>query len=505
MKNIPKQIVILGGGTAGWMTANLMHKRWQGLGVEITLIESTVEGTVGVGEGTTPFIQSFFDSIDVSESEWMPEANATYKCGISFPNWSTKTGYDNYFHPFYSHVDTAQVEHFFNNANFRREGMDTHAHPDDYFVTSALARQCRAPISQVSKGQRLDYGYHFDAELLGRYLKRIGTGRGVKHVDDKVVEVVGDNKGNIDRLILAGGEHVYGDFFVDCSGFKGLLIQQTLGEQLKDYSHYLFNNRAVAIQTPLSQQDSLSSETVSQALSAGWAWKIPLANRFGNGYVYSGEHITAEQAETELRAHLGDASKDAKALHLQWKVGRVSNHWKGNCVAIGLSQGFLEPLEAPMLNVIQQTLEQFVKYFETGEFTNQYQTIFNEEVNHLIDGTRDYLQAHYLLNSRVDSPYWRECRDNPVMSTSLKNIINGWISTGSFDAVLRDNLHNQAYFKTSWYCILAGMGHFNPVSKRGSRIAARNHQKAKQACEVEASRYVDHQQHIDSQKAASND
>ncbi|WP_394200164.1 tryptophan halogenase family protein [Shewanella waksmanii] len=497
MNNIPKKIVILGGGTAGWMTANLIQKKWQSLGVEVTLIESTVEGTVGVGEGTTPFIQSFFDSIDISESQWMPAANATYKCGISFPDWSTKEGYRSYFHPFYSFVDSDQVEHFFNNANFRREGMDTHAHPDDYFVTSALARMRKAPISQTQNGKRLDYGYHFDAELLGRFLKQVAIQRGVNHIDDKVIEVACHTSGEIAKLKLTSGQMVEGDFFIDCSGFKGLLIQQTLGEKLTDYSGYLFNNRAVAIQTPLSQDSLLLSETVSQALTAGWVWKIPLANRYGNGYVYSSEHLSAEQAEVELRQHLGVASDGAKALHLAWQVGRINQHWKANCVAIGLSQGFLEPLEAPMLNVIQQTLEQFVKYFEAGEFTNKHQTVFNNEINHLIDGTRDYLQAHYLLNSRDDTEYWRACRQNKQLSPSLGNIINGWLTGGSFDAVLRDNIQTQAYFKTSWYCILAGMGHFPDISKRPSKIAARNHQKAKLACEGEASGYIDHQSLID--------
>ena len=492
MNALPNQIVIVGGGTAGWMAANLMAHQWSKLGCNITLVESKNIGTVGVGEGTTPFFQGFFDRLGIPESEWMEAANATYKCGISFPNWITTAKTDSYFHPFYSYIDSPQVPLFFANANLRREGLDVDAHPDDYFVTSKLAAQCRSPIAKEGNHQRLDYGYHFDAGLLGEFLKKKGIERGIVHIDDKVTDVRLDSNGDISSVITVNAGELIADLFVDCSGFKGLLIQQALGEKMVSYQSQLFNNSAVAIPTAINGDEDLSSETVSKALSHGWVWHIPLANRYGNGYVYSNKYISAEEAELELRQHLGEKAEGVKALHLSWMPGRITEHWKNNCVAIGLSQGFLEPLEAPMLNIIQRSIENFVELYEKSEFTREYQQEFNADINSLIDGTRDYLQAHYKLNGRDDSQYWKDCRSNISQSKELKSILDGWIGNRNFDQVLRESMHNQVYFKTSWYCILAGMEHFQQACKPAVRAGKRNHQRAKEACLEKASGFIKH-------------
>lgn len=496
MNTPPSNILIIGGGTAGWMAANLMSHRWSKLGCVITLVESKSIGTVGVGEGTTPFFQGFFDRLGIQESEWMKAANATYKCGISFPDWITAPHKTSYFHPFYSYIDSPQVPLFFSNANFRREGLDVDAHPDDFFVTSKLALQCRSPIAKEEISQRLDYGYHFDAGLLGEFLKVKGIERGVRHIDDKVSDVRLDLNADIASVITVNSGELCADLFVDCSGFKGLLIQQALGEEMISYQSQLFNNAAVAIPTALDGDEELSSETVSKALSHGWVWHIPLASRYGNGYVYSRDYLSPEEAEIELRRHLGEKAEGVKALHLSWTPGRISKHWKNNCVAIGLSQGFLEPLEAPMLNIIQRSIENFVELYEKSGFTREYQQEFNNDINSLIDGTRDYLQAHYKLNGRDDSQYWKDCRSNTCLSKELSSILDGWISNCNFDQVLRENIHNQVYFKTSWYCILAGMDHFQAANKPAVRAGKRNHQRAEKACLEKAEGFIKHKEQL---------
>ncbi len=460
MENLPKKILIVGGGTAGWLVANELDYAWGDQGVEITLIESASIGTVGVGEGTTPSIRSWFAKLGVPENEWMPRCNATYKCGISFPDWSKIPGFETYFHPFYSNLDTDLALKFFDNCHYRRMGHDVPAHPDHYFVTTELARQCRAPVPKEPLPYEHDYGYHFDATLLGEYLRDRATAHEVSHVSDTISRVELDQQGNIACVHTAEHGPIDANFYIDCSGLSGLLMQTALDEPLICYRKYLRNDRAVAIPTPLSDKTNIPSETVSKALKFGWVWHIPLMNRMGNGYVYCSDYVTEEEAETELRTYLGVESDHARGLHLRWNPGRIENHWKRNCLAIGLAQGFLEPLEAAMLNVIQFSVESFVESVNRGNFTNRYQQEFNVKVNSLIDDIRDYLQLHYKLNTRDDTEYWRDLRNNNQLSEYLTEIIQTWDSTAHFDTVMQKHRDTQAYKRTSWYCMLSGMGRY---------------------------------------------
>ncbi|MEH6608998.1 MAG: tryptophan halogenase family protein [Halioglobus sp.] len=456
----PDKILIVGGGSAGWMVANELEHAWAKYGVEISLVESARIGTVGVGEGTTPSIRSWFRKLGIEEQEWMPACNATYKCGISFPDWSTVPGFESYFHPFYSDIDTELALKFFDNCNHRRAGHNVPAHPDDYFVTAELARQQRSPVPSRPLGFDHDYGYHFDAALLGEFLRERATSRGVRHIVDTISSVELAEDGSIARVQTADHGSLTADFYIDCSGMAGLLVQKALQEPMISYKKYLRNNAAVAIPTALPDTENISSETVSKALTYGWAWHIPLMSRFGNGYVYCSDYVTPEAAEAEFRDYLGAPAADSKALHLAWEPGRIENHWKKNCLAIGLSQGFLEPLEAAMLNVIQFSIESFVSSFAEGEFTDRHRVSFNGGVNQLIDGIRDYLQLHYKLNSRQDSDYWRDCRENPELSRYLDALLQAWDGDGSFDEVMRSQQNIQAYKRTSWYCMLSGMGRY---------------------------------------------
>jgi len=495
-----KHIIIIGGGTAGWMTANLMAHQWIKLGFKISLIESTKIGTVGVGEGSTPFLKEFFQTLNIPEQKWMPACNATYKCGIRFPDWTVDKQQNSYFHPFYSDIDGELAKIFFNQCNIKRAGAAAFTNPDDYFVTSALANNHKAPKYIEPSDENLTYGYHFDAELLGVFLKQHALSLGVNHVNDSVVNTIVDKHGNI--AILQTQQHgaIRGDFFVDCSGFKGLLIQEVLGESLISCKNHLFNDSAVAIQTPYEHLDSMPCETVSKALKYGWVWHIPLMNRMGNGYVYSSDYVSKEQAESELRALLGEQAKGQAARHLHWRPGRLQQHWKKNCVAIGLSQGFLEPLEAPMLYIVQRSIEEFIELYQSGHFTNTHQQKFNDKINNIIDGTRDYLQAHYKINARQDTQYWIDNRNNRAISPVLDELLQGWQNKENFDQIIHQNMPHLAYLKTSWYCLFSGKGYFKDNIKNqipDAKLIAENN-LAKTLCSQKSAVFYDHWQYLNS-------
>lgn len=497
MADMPEKLLIVGGGTAGWMTALHMQDAWGDRGVDICLIESATIGTVGVGEGTTPLLRNFFTRLGIPEREWMPPCNATYKCGISFPEWTTVKGYETYFHPFFSNRDKENAQFFRDNCGRRRDGYDIPVHPDHYFLTAALARQRRAPIPKNGAATENIYGYHFDAALMGEFLKGKATHRGVKLVQDTVTEVVVNQNGDISRVETQDHGALDADLFVDCSGFKGLLIRQALGQKPNSTKAYMFNDSAVAIPTPTGNESAIMSETVSKAMRYGWVWHIPLSSRIGNGYVYSSDYIGEDEAETELRNYLGNDADGVEALHLHWHPGRLENHWKNNCVAIGLSQGFLEPLEALMVNVIQTSIERFTDHFERGGFTNQYSKDFNNHVNHYIDGMLDYLQLHYKLNSRDDTAYWCDNRENSNMSAQLTNVLNAWDRNENIDRVLAENINRQVYPPLSWYCMLTGMGRLPKPDDGPLRLPVRRQQRVRDSCEEHAKTYYRHADYLD--------
>lgn len=496
----PKHIIIIGGGTAGWMCANLFAHQWSASGTRITVIESSQIGTVGVGEGSTPFLRQFFAKLNITEAQWMPLCDATYKCGIDFPNWCAESQPSSYFHPFYGEIDSSAVADFFSSCNQRKEGFECPSHPDDYFISAYLAKQARAPKVKSNKETGIDYAYHFDSQKLGAFLRNHALSLGVNLIDDKVCSVQSSNQG-IESIETENNGHYSADLYVDCSGFKGLLIQQHLQEKLHDYSKYLPNNRAVALSTRPCKANRIDSYTLSAGLSNGWMWSIPLQHRNGNGYVYCDKYISQEQAEQELRDTLGEYEGDA--LHLSWTPGRIDNHWKQNCLAVGLSQGFLEPLEAPMLNIAQQTIEAFIEHYQQGNFSKQYQGQFNAIINNMIDGTRDYLQAHYKLSTRQDSRYWLDASNNPHISETLQALLSNWRQTGKFDLALYQHQDKLAYMKTSWYCILAGMGQFDLPAKPPLRLTRKKHQRAIDNCQKLAINFLPQQHYLSDLKEAS--
>lgn len=491
----PKKVVIAGGGTAGWMSATLLQYSWPE--AQITLVESQNIGTIGVGEGSTPYLKQFFKKLNIAEYEWMPLCNATYKSGIEFPNWSETPGYKSYFHPFFSPLDIETGDLFFKLAKAQKRGVSSNAHPDFYFVNTQIAQKCKAPISENYQNLDIDYGYHFDAGLLASFLKQRCLKLGLVNVIDDITSVEVSTNGDISGLNTKKSGRLSADLFVDCTGFNGLLIQKALNVKFISFKDNLFNDSAVAIQTPKDSQSPIRTSTCSTALSSGWAWQIPLANRYGNGYVYSSEFINAEQAEHELKEHLNIShQQNIQVKHLKMKVGRVEKHWYRNCLAVGLSQGFIEPLEATALMLVQFTLEEFIKEYTVNQKQIHQQKLINDKVNHMIEGVRDYIVTHYKVNSKSSSQYWMKCREHTHISDNLSALLDAWSDPKLFEEELEKQQDSLAYLRPSWYVILAGMGLFPEQALIQNNSATHHSQAQKHCIDVVDKLFPDHREYL---------
>lgn len=470
----PPRIVVLGGGSAGWITACLLHREWGHRGGSVTVVESPAIGIIGVGEGSTPQLKSFFDHLGIEEGEWMAACDATYKLGIRFTGWSERTGFESYFHPFPGPIDLHTEPGFVHNCALRRRGFDVPAHPDDWFLAEALAEQRKAPHPRPEFPFAPSYGYHFDAYKLGAFLRGWAVPRGVTHLPLEIAEVDLSGSDHVGALIATTGERIEGDIFVDCSGFRSMIAQQALGARFLPFADNLFNDRAVVI--PTARQHDLKPQTDSIAMSAGWRWSIPLTTRTGNGYVYSSRYIADEDAEAELRKALG-IEDEGETRVLQMRVGRVEDSWTGNCVAAGLSQGFIEPLEATALHIVIATALEFARAYEAGGFTPAHREGFNQRIAAKYEGIRDYIVGHYRLNQRRDTKYWRDNAANDALPQDLKAMMTAWFTHQDIDEANRaTHGDNPPYPSLSWHCLFAGYGSFPPDSKMtpppsGLRIA----------------------------------
>lgn len=460
----PLRIVVLGGGTAGWMAASLMAKRWADRAVSISVLESPDIGIIGVGEGSTPQLKGFFDSLGIAEADWMPRCNATYKAGISFHRWSARPGFEHYFHPFPNEIDERTAPALFYNSVIRRRGANVDGHPDRFFLASVLAQRKLAPLPAYSFPFKSAYGYHFDSALIGRFLREHSTARGVEYLEGTVARVEQAEDGDIRALHTEDGRRIAGDFFVDSTGFRSLLLQGALGVPFRSFGANLYNDSAVVAPTP-ADTDGISPQTTSTAMKAGWAWRIPLQNRVGNGYVYSSRYIDKDAAEAELRAHLGLTESHPPLRHLSMKVGRVEQHWARNCLGVGLSQGFIEPLEATALHLVQETVEGFIEAFTAGGFSNAHQAQCNAAINARFEGVRDYIVCHYKVNARSDTEYWRDNARNDVLSDSLRRILSCWVAGEDLVPEILHQKIDHYYAPVSWHCLLAGYGTYPPPDR----------------------------------------
>jgi tryptophan 7-halogenase len=403
-----RRVVIVGGGTAGWMAAAALAK-FLGEAAQIRLIESEEIGTVGVGEATIPQIKLLNQALGIDENEFIRATQATFKLGIEFVDW-TRTG-DRYFHSFGAvgrPVGIVPFHHFwlrYHSAGGRRDLGEFAPN------TLAASRNQFGRVPQRVGGKPNNYGYafHFDAALYARFLRGYAETRGVRRTEGKVVDVALDgSSGFIQSVKLAGGENIAGDFFIDCSGFRGLLIEQALGSGYLDWSQWLPCDRALAV--PCASAGALTPFTRSTAREAGWQWRIPLQHRIGNGYVYCSEHITDEEAQRTLLANLdGRALADPRPL--RFKTGKRKQVWKRNCLALGLASGFLEPLESTSIHLIQSGLSRLMHFYPTMGFDQADIDAFNAQTDAEFEGVRDFIILHYHVNQREGSAFWRRCRE----------------------------------------------------------------------------------------------
>lgn len=445
-----KKIVILGGGSAGWMTAAALSTVLRNQYSEIHLIESEAVGTVSVGEATIPQIALFNRILGLDENEFVRETQATFKLGIEFANWKQKG--HSYMHPFGSFgtdMDAIQFHHFWLKM-FKLGKVDD---IESFSLASVAARQGRfmrpenrgnSPLSQIA------YAFHFDATLYAKYLRKFSEAKGVRRTEGKVKDVlVRNSDGFIDALVLENGERIDGDLFIDCSGFRGLLIEQTLKTGFEDWGHWLPCNRAVAM--PCLASGEVKPYTISTAQDAGWTWRIPLQHRIGNGYVYPSEFVSDDEAVSVLTAQMENKPLNEPNL-LRWQTGMRKKMWNKNCVAIGLSGGFIEPLESTGLHLIQSAIAKLLGMFPNRGFDQVDIDTFNEQSRVEMERIRDFIILHYKVTERNDTEFWRYCQNMPIPDY-LQNKMDLYASNGR---IYRQDV--ELFNETSWLAVMHGQG-----------------------------------------------
>jgi tryptophan halogenase len=443
-----QKIVVVGGGTAGWIAAAVLARLLKPQNVAIQLVESEEIGIVGVGEATVPVIQALNGLLGIDERDFMRKTQATFKLGIEFRDWA-RLGNTHF--------------HFFGDFGAAIEGIPPHHHwlklrqlgdlspLGDYsfpYVAGKLGRFAPPANDPRSEASSYRHAYHFDAGLYARYLRANAEARGVQRIEGKVVDVrLRGEDGFIEALLLEGGARIEADFFIDASGFRGLLIEQALKTGYEDWSRWLPCDRAVAV--PSESSAELTPYTLSSARPAGWQWRIPLQHRVGNGYVYCSRFISDDEATRTLLQHL-DGTPLAEPRLLRFTAGHRRKFWNRNCLAVGLAGGFLEPLESTSIQLIQTAVARLIEFFPDRGFDPTLIEEYNRLSRNEFERIRDFLILHYCETERDDTELWRYCRDMPVPET-LEYKIEVFKSTG------RVPLYSEeSYQEPSWVSIFLG-------------------------------------------------
>jgi tryptophan 7-halogenase len=436
-----KKVVIAGGGTAGWIAATALSRQLGPL-LDIVLVESDEIGTVGVGEATIPTARTFHRLMDIDEREFMRATNATFKLGIAFENWG-QAG-DRYIHSFGQvgkSIWMADFHHFWLQACAAGSGGNL----GDYCLELQAAEARKFVIKE---NPALSYAYHLDATAYARYLRAICEARGVQRVEGKIAQVnVHSESGDIASLMLDTNTVIAGDLFIDCTGFRGLLIEQTLKTGYEDWSQWLPTNSAFAVQTEAVRPAVPFTRAVAH--SAGWRWQIPLQHRVGNGLVFCSDYMTDDAARTLLLSEI-EGRPLTEPRKISYVTGRRRKAWNKNCVALGLSGGFLEPLESTSIHLIMNGVTQFLKLFPFGDNVDQLRDRFNSMSQIEQEKIRDFIILHYNQTERTDTPFWNRCRTMDIPD-SLKARME----------LFRENAHayhesNDLFQVDSWVQVMLG-------------------------------------------------
>ncbi|MCC5996668.1 MAG: tryptophan 7-halogenase [Oceanicaulis sp.] len=444
-----RDVVIVGGGTAGWMAAAALSRLIANGVTRITLVESEEIGIVGVGEATIPPIRQFNEVLGIDEREFLKATQGSYKLGIEFVDW-TRPGhrYIHPFGPFGADMNAVKFHQYW--LKLHRLGKATDFAEYNLCATAAyqnrfgaIAAQYRSPLTQ------LHWAYHFDASLYARFLRRYSEARGVTRQEGKIIQVHQRSEdGFIASVELESGQRIEGELFIDCSGFRGLLIEQTLKAGYEDWTHWLPCDRAVAVPCAHGEGE-FTPYTRSTAREAGWQWRIPLQHRIGNGYVYSSQFISDDEAASTLMANLdGEALADPRPL--RFVTGRRKKAWVKNCIALGLASGFLEPLESTSIHLIQSGIARLLALFPDSGFSNVEIDEYNRLTDQQIAAIRDFIILHYHANERAGSPLWDSCRHMDIPETLARKL-----------ALFRNRgrlfrYEDELFAESSWYAVLLG-------------------------------------------------
>ncbi|PAJ72061.1 tryptophan halogenase [Pseudoalteromonas sp. NBT06-2] len=476
-----KNIVIVGGGSAGWITAGLLaaeHKTNNDNAITITLIESPEIKTIGVGEGTWPSMRNTLDKIGIKESEFIAQCNASFKQGSKFVNWQGIQNNDIYYHPFMTPEGYTQVNlhHGWQHSNSNKSFADT------INMQSHICHRGLAPkqASTPEYASVTNYGYHLDAGKFSHMLQTHCTKvLGVKHVIAHINQIHNDENDYITHIEISPKGRISGDLFIDCSGLNALLIDKHYKIPFIDKNHILFNDSALAVQAPYCDPDEdIASATVSTAQSAGWVWDIGLSNRRGIGYTYSSKHTCDTEAEKTLKAYLSETINDQKIQNLNirklnFKPGHREKFWHKNCIAVGMSSGFLEPLEASSLALVELSANMISEELPANfEHMNIIAKRFNERFEYRWQRVIEFLKLHYVISKRTDSQYWLDNKTPESIPKRLKELLTLWQYQ---PPNINDFVQNQEVFPSASYqYVIYGMG-FNttayPTDKAFNNIA----------------------------------
>jgi tryptophan 7-halogenase len=443
-----RSIAIVGGGTAGWMTAVSLAKFLKALKVRIRLIESEQIGIVGVGEATIPPIMHYIRGTGIDENDLMRKTQATFKLGIEYKDW-TRIGHT-YMHPFgQTGFEMGPLAFQAYLLKAFREGKASRLEDYSLHAVAAYAGKFMRPVAASNSPLAgITYALHFDASLFARYLRNIAESAGVERTEGKVKSVsLKPEDGFIDALTMESGERIEADLYIDCSGFRGLLIEEAMHTGYEHWNHWLPCDRAFAV--PCERTGALSSYTRSTAKAAGWQWRIPLQHRVGNGYVYSSGFVSDSAAQEELMSSI-EGKPLADPFKLQFASGRRKLFWNKNCVAIGLSSGFLEPLESTSIHFIQRGITMLLTLFPDRNFRNAEIERYNKLLGIEYERVRDFLVLHYSMTERDDSELWRYCRA-VTKPDSLMERIDLFRSHGR---ILREDF--ELFPAQSWLFVMVG-------------------------------------------------